>query len=66
MSNAHHAEFNIAKEREYEKMQQRLYEEFSVLDKNGDGMVSLDEVLDFLRSKVILISNQMTLTHEYI
>ena len=29
MSQANHAEFNIAREREYEKVQQRLFEEFS-------------------------------------
>ena len=54
MSQRHHAEFNIAKEREYEKIQQRLYEEFSVLDKNHDGMITLDEIVDFFHIKVIL------------
>ncbi len=52
MSQAHHAEFNIAKEREYEKVQQRLYDEFSVLDVNRDGMISIDEIVGFLQSKV--------------
>lgn len=52
MSQAHHAEFNIQKEREFEKIQQQLYQEFSVLDKNGDGMVTLEEVVHFLQTKV--------------
>ena len=33
-SQAHHAEFMIAKEREYERVQQKLYEEFKQLDIN--------------------------------
>lgn len=48
MSQANHAEFNIQRERELEKLQQQLLNEFSVLDINGDGMVTLDEVVHFL------------------
>ena len=44
---AHHANagYNISKDREYEKIQQRLYEEFSQLDINRDGMITLDEII---------------------
>lgn len=35
----------IAKEREYEKVQQKLYEEFRQLDINRDGNITLDEVV---------------------
>lgn len=52
MSQAHHAEYNIAKEREYEKVRQRLYEEFSKLDLNHDGMITLEEIIQFLHLKV--------------
>ena len=31
---------------------QSLYEEFKVLDKNNDGMISLDEIKDFLYEKL--------------
>ena len=41
----------IAKEREYEKIQQKLYDEFKLLDKNQNGMISIDEIVDFLSSK---------------
>ena len=51
-SQAQHAEFHLAREREFEKQQQRLYEEFKILDVNQDGCITLDEVLYFLQSKV--------------
>jgi Ca2+-binding EF-hand superfamily protein len=47
-SNAVHSEFNIAKERDYEKVQQKLYEEFKQLDINNDGNITLDEIIEFL------------------
>jgi Ca2+-binding EF-hand superfamily protein len=51
-SQAQHAEFHIAKEREYEKVQQKLYEEFKQLDINHDGTITLDEIIEFLNKKV--------------
>ncbi len=51
-SGAHHQEAVIAKEREYEKVQQRLYDEFKVLDINQDGMITLEEIIEFLQQKV--------------
>ena len=47
-----HAVYNIAKEREYDKEQKRLYEEFKKLDRNGDGYISLEEIIMFLRERV--------------
>lgn len=38
----------IAKEREYEKVQQKLYDEFKKLDINNDGSITLDEIVEFL------------------
>ena len=52
-SQAQHSEFMIHKEREYEKMQQKLYEEFRRLDINQDGSITLDEIIQFLQAKVI-------------
>ena len=43
----------IAKEREYEKVQQKLYEEFKQLDINHDGSITLEEIVEFLARKVI-------------
>lgn len=40
------------KQREYEKMQQKLYEEFKVIDLNQDGSITLDEIISFLEHKV--------------
>ena len=51
-SQAHHAEHMIAREREFERVQQKLYEEFSKLDINQDGMITLDEVIEFLQKQV--------------
>lgn len=42
----------IAREREFEKVQQKLYEEFSKLDINQDGMITLEEVVEFLTKQV--------------
>ena len=41
----------IAREREYERVQQKLYEEFKQLDINQDGSITLDEIVQFLHSK---------------
>lgn len=44
MSGAQHAKYNLEKERELEKIQQRLQEEFAVLDRNRDGSITLEEI----------------------
>lgn len=49
-------EKNIAKQREDEKVQQRLYEEFRQLDVNGDGMITIEEIYAFLESKLKVIN----------
>ena len=49
------AEFMIAKEREYERVQQKLYDEFKQLDINDDGSITLDEIVTFLKRKVRLV-----------
>lgn len=56
MSQAHHAEYHIQKEREYEKLHQRLLEEFSQLDLNQDGSVTIDEIIQFLHDKLEAVS----------
>ena len=56
-SQAQHAEFHLARERELEKQHQRLYDEFKLLDVNQDGCITLDEVLHFLQTKVTIINN---------
>ena len=35
-----------------EKIRQQLIQEFSVLDNNKDGYVTIDEILHFLESRV--------------
>jgi len=42
----------LSKERELEKIRQQLIQEFSVLDNNKDGYVTIDEILHFLESRV--------------
>ncbi len=39
---------NLSKDREYERMYNNLKEEFSKIDKNRDGTITLDEVDRFL------------------
>jgi len=56
MSQAQHAEHNIQKQREYERLQKTLFEEFSKIDVNQDGAVSLDEIIAFLQSKVVSVT----------
>jgi|LauGreDrversion4_2_1035121.scaffolds.fasta_scaffold224813_1 hypothetical protein len=43
----------IEKQREFDQAHARLQKEFEQLDLNRDGMVSLDELQDFLNRKVI-------------
>lgn len=59
-SNAVHSEFNIAKERDYERVQQKLYEEFKQLDVNNDGSITLDEIIEFLQKKVRVFKFDLT------
>ena len=42
----------IEKEREAELDRRRIEEEFAEIDKNGDGFVTPDELVDFLDSRV--------------
>lgn len=43
-----HTDFMIAKDREYEKMKKHIENEFKVLDKNRDGMITMQELFEFL------------------
>jgi len=47
-SPAKSAKFNIIKDREYERIKQRLQEEFTVIDKNHDGKIQIEEIIEFL------------------
>jgi hypothetical protein len=44
-SPAKSAKFNIQKDREYDRIKARLQEEFSVIDQNNDGRITLDEII---------------------
>ena len=46
------AKGTIEKQREFEATRVRLQKEFDALDLNRDGMVTLDELQDFLNKKV--------------
>jgi Ca2+-binding EF-hand superfamily protein len=46
------AKSQIEKQREYDAAKAKLKQEFDVLDKNLDGLVSLQELQEFLDSKV--------------
>ena len=50
----HHAEYNIQKEREYDKFHEKLQQEFRILDRNHDGTLTVDELIEYLNEKVIL------------
>ena len=50
-SNINTAKVTIERQREYDAVKVRLQKEFSELDKNGDGLVSMDELQDFLNQK---------------
>jgi hypothetical protein len=42
---------NLSKDREYEKIHAKLREEFSRIDINNDGTISIDEIIRFLNEK---------------
>jgi Ca2+-binding EF-hand superfamily protein len=42
---------NLAKDREYEKIHDKLKEEFSGIDTNNDGTISFEEIEQFLNSR---------------
>ncbi len=46
------AAHKIEQEREYERMREVLFKEFSQLDINQDGYISMEELLEFIRTKV--------------
>ena len=52
LSNINTAKGQIEKQREFDATKERLQKEFNVLDINGDGLVSLDELQSFLNKKV--------------
>lgn len=50
-SNINTAKVTIERQREYDAAKANLQKEFSKLDLNGDGLVTLDELQDFLNSR---------------
>lgn len=46
------AKAQIEKQREFDATKVRLQKEFDILDTNRDGLVSLEELQDFLNKKV--------------
>ena len=50
----------IEKQREFDQAVARLQKEFDALDLNRDGMVSIDELQDFLQRKVSVSACQKT------
>ena len=52
-SNINTAKATIEKQREFEAAKAKLKKEFDVLDKNRDGLVTLDELQMFLNQKVM-------------
>jgi Ca2+-binding EF-hand superfamily protein len=55
-SQAQHSKNRIAKEQNYEKVQQKLYDEFKLLDLDDDGNISFDEIVAFIKSKVSCVT----------
>ena len=39
---------NLSKEREYERIKNQLKSEFSKIDLNNDGTITMDEIIRFL------------------
>ena len=52
-TNINTAKSTIEKQREFDAAYARLQKDFEILDKNGDGLVSLEELQVFLSAKVI-------------
>lgn len=42
---------NLSKEREYEKIKEQLHQEFSRIDLNRDGSITMDEIIRFLNEQ---------------
>jgi hypothetical protein len=51
-SNINTAKAQIEKQREFDAIRARLTKEFEILDQNKDGLVTLDELQNFLDKKV--------------
>ena len=47
-ANAETMNTNLAKEREYDRIYSQLREQFSIIDQNNDGGISMDEIVRFL------------------
>lgn len=50
--NVNTAKAQIEKQREFDAVKERLQKEFDLLDINRDGLVSLEELQEFLDKKV--------------
>lgn len=42
---------NLSKDREYERIYQQLHNEFSRIDLNRDGTITMDEIVRFLNEQ---------------
>ena len=42
---------NLSKEREYERIKNQLKQEFSKIDLNNDGTITIDEIVRFLNEQ---------------
>jgi Ca2+-binding EF-hand superfamily protein len=52
-SNINTAKAQIERQRDFDAAKERLQKEFDTIDFNGDGLVTLDELQEFLNKKVI-------------